>query len=206
MSAVSATPRSTPAYHTQNGRLSATPPASAPRPPSTPSPHSPLLRMPSRHNSLNSTTYDPPSPIHAGCVLCGMVASAASQSMNPGITSSPTMSPMDSFLPLPLPSPVRAATPDLQRGAGAGPSSQPYGARSISPSPLAAPRLIPRQPPPEIIIGNHRIIYRDDDVTIYPAEGKEALCPDGRHLIVVLNRHLTSVYELVSRRRVKRRC
>jgi hypothetical protein len=60
---------------------------------------------------------------------------------------------------------------------------------------------MPRQPPPEIIIGNHRIIYRDDDITIYPAEGKEALCADGRHLIVVLNRHLTSVYELVSRLR-----
>lgn len=57
---------------------------------------------------------------------------------------------------------------------------------------------MPRQPPPEVIIGNHRIIYRDDDVTIYPAEGKEALCRDGRHLIIVLNRHLSSVYDLVS--------
>ncbi|BEI79888.1 hypothetical protein CcaverHIS002_0104170 [Cutaneotrichosporon cavernicola] len=102
-------------------------------------------------------------------------------------------SPRDGFSPVALPNPARAATPDLHR---AGPSSQPFGARPASPSPLALPRLVPRQPPPEIIIGNHRIIYRDADMTIYPAEGKEALCADGRHLIVVLNCHLTSVYDL----------
>ncbi|GMK56705.1 hypothetical protein CspeluHIS016_0305450 [Cutaneotrichosporon spelunceum] len=107
-------------------------------------------------------------------------------------TTSPVSTP-DGFAPLALPTPVRAATPDLQR---ASPSSQPFGARPASPSPLASPRLVPRQPPPEIIIGNHRIIYRDADITVYPAEGKEALAADGRHLIVVFNRHLTSVYDL----------
>ncbi|KLT42784.1 hypothetical protein CC85DRAFT_73620 [Cutaneotrichosporon oleaginosum] len=199
MSAISAA--RSPSYHSHNGRLSPTPPA---RPSST-TPNAPLLYSPSRQSSTSITApYQAPPAVHPGCVLCGLVSCAASQAMAGGGSFAPSApsSPRDGFAPLApiaLPIPVRSATPDLQR---AGPSSQPFGARPASPSPhpSTSPRLVPRQPPPEIIIGNHRIIYRDDDITVYPAEGKEALCADGRHLIIVLNRHLLSVYDLVRTR------
>lgn len=46
--------------------------------------------------------------------------------------------------------------------------------------------------------GGREIIFQDADITVYPAEGKEALCSDGKHLIIVINQHAESVYELVS--------
>jgi hypothetical protein len=49
-----------------------------------------------------------------------------------------------------------------------------------------------------LVVEGREIIYSDEDITVYPAKGKESLCPDGKHLIVVLNRHLESVYDLVS--------
>lgn len=41
-------------------------------------------------------------------------------------------------------------------------------------------------------------MYHDKDITVYKAEGKERLCQDGRHIIIVVNEHLQSVYEFVS--------
>jgi hypothetical protein len=46
-------------------------------------------------------------------------------------------------------------------------------------------------------VGGRDIVYHDDEITVYPAVGKERLCSDGRHLVVVLNRHIESVYDLV---------
>lgn len=48
-------------------------------------------------------------------------------------------------------------------------------------------------------IGEREIVYRDQDITVFPAIGKERLCSDGRHLIIVMNQHVESVYNLVSR-------
>jgi hypothetical protein len=46
-------------------------------------------------------------------------------------------------------------------------------------------------------VGGRDILYHDEEITVYPAVGKERLCSDGRHLVVVVNRHLESVYDLV---------
>lgn len=147
---------------------------------------SPLLstRAQTRSDSYN---YGQPSmtAVHPGCVLCGIVASAAAQSS--GMGSAPE-SPISGSMS--LSTPVRAATPDLQRGQRpTGPPTEPYA----PPVPASASSRV-------INVGPHKVIYRDDIITVYPAEGKEALCPEGRHLIIVLNQHLTSVYSLVSTR------
>lgn len=119
---------------------------------------------------------------HPGCVLCGIVATAASQS---SLSNSDPHSPTSSTTP--LPTPVRAATPDLQRGQRpTGPPVEPY-----------APPVPASESSRVLNVSGHKVIYRDDIVTVYPAEGKEALCPDGRHLILVLNQHVTNVYNLV---------
>jgi len=103
-------------------------------------------------------------PTHPGCVLCGLVASAASQSRS-------------SF--------------DSTSGSGSGaprpgsPSSPPRGG--------SVPGI-----GRTVRIGEREIVYRDQDITVFPAIGKERLCSDGRHLIVVMNQHVESVYELVS--------
>lgn len=47
-------------------------------------------------------------------------------------------------------------------------------------------------------MGGREIVYHDKDITVYKAEGKERLCQDGRHIIIVVNEHLQSVYEFVS--------
>lgn len=41
-------------------------------------------------------------------------------------------------------------------------------------------------------------MFHDDEITVYAAAAKERLCSDGRHLIVVMNRHVERVYDLVS--------
>lgn len=41
-------------------------------------------------------------------------------------------------------------------------------------------------------------MYNDEEITIYRARGKERLTAEGKHLIVVMNRHVESVYDLVS--------
>jgi hypothetical protein len=103
-------------------------------------------------------------PTHPGCVLCGLVASAASQSRS-------------SF--------------DSNSGSGSGtprPGSPALSLREGSSSGMGR----------TVRIGEREIVYRDQDITVFPAIGKERLCSDGRHLIVVMNQHVESVYELVS--------
>jgi hypothetical protein len=43
------------------------------------------------------------------------------------------------------------------------------------------------------------VVYHDEEITIYRARGKERLTAEGKHLIVVMNRHVESVYDLASR-------
>lgn len=140
--------------------------------------HSPLL-------GVHGSPLSPPAAAanhHPGCVLCGYVASAGAQFLPsaPYVPSSPVGTAVS------LPSPARSPTPDLYR---AGPSNKPFPS-----SPTLRPLRLPQT---ETLVSGHRIIYRDDAITVYPAEGKEALCPSGRHLIIVINRHLTNVYDLV---------
>jgi hypothetical protein len=120
-------------------------------------------------------------------VLCGYVASAAAQFGNATPTSPTT--------PIPLPDPVRAVTPDVERRGGAGPSTQSYVSPVTRRVPPPSPGL--QSPSRDVVVAGHRIIYHDPLLTVYPAEGKEALCANGRHLVIILNHHLTSVYSLV---------
>jgi len=124
------------------------------------SPQLPLLpEMPTTPSSPSFST-----PIHPGCVLCGLVASAASQSRS-------------SFDSMSGPGTPRAASP-VDFGRGEGSNMGPGMGRTVR-------------------IGEREIIYRDQDITVFPAIGKERLCSEGRHLIVVMNQHVESVYNLV---------
>ena len=146
---------------------------------------SPLLKY---RSPIGTPAPPPRRTTHPGCVLCGYVASATAQATS---GSTPT-SPVNTAIP--LPSPVRASTPDLQR---AGPSNHGFTAITPIESPTALRPLHLVQQQRETTVAGHRIIYRDDYLTAYPAEGKEALCSNGRHIVIVLNDHLASVYELV---------
>ncbi|TXT15571.1 hypothetical protein VHUM_00074 [Vanrija humicola] len=155
----------------------------------------PLLRTSAPATTASAPIYQ---TLHPGCVLCGIVATAGSQThfsspprYNNG--SAPT-SPIDTRIPL---APARAAspdiyrpgTPDLLRGgqplrpAVPGSGSPPNGRSTVT---------------QDVYVSGRHIIYRDDDITVFPADEADALCAGGRHLTIVLNRHLTSVYEFVS--------
>lgn len=150
-----------------------TPVASSSRLQPPPSPSRPLL-SPATPTMPDSAPYVPPS--HPGCVLCGLVASAASQSQ-----SRWSISQKDDGRP----STSRSATPTLS------PTMRDPPARSSSPGFPDSGRIVR--------VGEREIVYRDQDITVYPAVGKERLCSDGRHLIIVVNQHVESVYHLVRR-------
>jgi hypothetical protein len=132
-----------------------------------PSPRRPLLpEMPITPNSPSFTL-----PTHPGCVLCGLVASAASQSR----------SSFDSTSGSGTPRPGSPAFSPLAPGHESDYSTPVPGSRRT------------------VRIGEREIVYRDQDITVFPAIGKERLCSDGRHLIIVMNQHVESVYNLVCR-------
>ncbi|KIS01196.1 hypothetical protein L804_01070 [Cryptococcus deuterogattii 2001/935-1] len=117
---------------------------------------------------------------HPGCVLCGLVRSCGS---NP---SSPVLSPQGSTTPLPSSS----WAPSLAAGFADSGAHLPYHhpfERTQSPAPDGR-RTGNR-------VGGREIMYHDKDITVYKAEGNERLCQDGRHIIIVVNEHLQSVYE-----------
>ena len=120
---------------------------------------------------LNHNLSNPPPRLrsHAGCVLCGLVASV-SATLTSDNASDGSASP----------SPRAVTTSFLQAQQAPYPDS-------------FAPTAVTRT------VNGREILFHDNDITIYAAEGKERLCLEGRHLIVVLNRHLESVYDLVSR-------
>lgn len=69
-------------------------------------------------------------------------------------------------------------------------------------SPIYSATDTPRSDRPNgdgaVLVAGREVLYWDDEITVLRASGKERLCGDGRHLIVVLNRHVQSVYDLVS--------
>jgi hypothetical protein len=147
-----------------------TPVASSSRLQPPPSPSRPLLPQ-----MTPTTHYTPPS--HPGCVLCGLVASAASQSNSRNSISASD----DGQAPAP-----RSATPTLS------PLSREF------PAPPASPGFGDSSSSRVVRVGEREIVYRDREITVYPAVGKERLCSDGRHLIIVINQHVESVNHLVS--------
>ncbi|WOO76606.1 uncharacterized protein LOC62_01G000233 [Vanrija pseudolonga] len=182
-------PSSSSAAPTFQGRLTVSPQQGLQRQPSS---SAPLLRTNAPVTAASAPVYQ---TIHPGCVLCGIVATASSQtnftSSPPRYNSSVPTSPIDARIPL---APARAASPDIYRpgtpdilrgGAPARPtvpgSGSPTNGRSSSTQ--------------DSYVSGRHIIYRDDDITVYPADDADALCGGGRHLTIVLNRHLTSVYQ-----------
>ena len=118
-----------------------------------------------------------PTTGHPGCVLCSLVASASSTFSHTAL--SPSTSPQ--------PSPINAST-------------HLYPHASLS----AGTRQKPPSSWTSVLDGGkataegREIVYHDQEITVYPATGKESLCDGGRHLIVVVNDHLESVYDFVS--------
>ncbi|EAL23576.1 hypothetical protein CNBA2230 [Cryptococcus deneoformans B-3501A] len=119
---------------------------------------------------------------HPGCVLCGLVRSCGSGS-NP---SSPVLSPQDSTTPLASSSRTPSLATSFADSGVPGPYHHPFE-RTQSPAPDGR-RTGNR-------VGGREIVYHDKDITVYKAEGKERLCQGGRHIIIVVNEHLQSVYE-----------
>ncbi|OWZ81273.1 hypothetical protein C365_00245 [Cryptococcus neoformans Bt85] len=117
---------------------------------------------------------------HPGCVLCGLVRSCGS---NP---ASPALSPQDSTTRLPSSSRTPSSAAGFADSSAPGPYHHPFK-RTQSPAPDGR-RTGNR-------VGGREIVYHDKDITVYKAEGKERLCQDGRHIIIVVNEHLQSVYE-----------
>ncbi|WWC70281.1 uncharacterized protein I206_104231 [Kwoniella pini CBS 10737] len=132
---------------------------------------------PEHQNNLSSSSATqlriptrPPNIIsHPGCVLCSLVSSTFDQLSS----SSPLQSP-------------NARSSLLPPSGGDSTSSyhHPFE-RSSSPSPI----------PRRLNTGGKDVVHQDSYITVYKAEGKEKLCSDGRHLIVVVNKHLESVYD-----------
>ena len=126
----------------------------------------------------SSSSIPAPSTIarHPGCVLCSLVASASFSLVQPETTPSEYPEPSSE-----LPGMFRTAL-----------TAEQY------PQPRPSD-LSPPEGGKAMVLGRE-ILYHDKDITIYPARGKERLCTGGRHLMVVVNRHLESVYDLVSPR------
>ncbi|WVF71540.1 hypothetical protein IAT40_006348 [Kwoniella sp. CBS 6097] len=119
------------------------------------------------------------SPSHPGCVLCSLVSSArssfpASRSPlhSPSTATSllPNANDNGGLDPYPQPFERRGSSSGLGAGAGAG------GSRGVESA-------------------GKEVVFQDEDLTIYRAEGKERLCSGENHLIVVINKHLESVYD-----------
>ncbi|KAK8864345.1 hypothetical protein IAR55_001592 [Kwoniella newhampshirensis] len=136
----------------------------------------PVLPTHQRQSSTSSATpLQPPPPSHPGCVLCSQIQ--ASYSRN-GEGASPLASPSPRMAILP-------STTDGDMG-----YHQPFEpSRSLSPAPISDRRGSSSNSTKEAV-------YHDREITIFRAEGKERLCSDGRHIIVAINRHLESVYDL----------
>ncbi|WWC94100.1 hypothetical protein V866_000938 [Kwoniella sp. B9012] len=90
---------------------------------------------------------------------------------------------------------VASTSDQLQNQSSNSPSARtallPPGERSSSPSPL----LARRRSGTSVNTNGKEVVYQDSQVTVYKAEGKERLCSDGKHLVVVLNKHVENVYE-----------
>jgi len=133
------------------------------------------IRQPSL---ASSSTAIQPSPLarHPGCVLCSLVASASSSLVQSDL--SPSASPMPS--------------PNLSSSF----LSNPMGlSRTQYPQPYASGSTLPESA--KATVSGREILFQDVDITVYPARGKERLCDGGGHIILVINRHLESVYDFV---------
>ena len=161
----------------------------------------PLLSVSNEGHSRPSTSSPQPLRLcplpqhHLGCVLCGIVASSFSSS-----SANPT-NPIN----------LRHLGPEASSSGENPPGS------SVDDTPIAETSPMAHSPQSPVsatyangpmmnipLNGNggrglgREILYHDESITVFPARGKETLCKDGRHLIIVVNRHLESIYELVS--------
>ena len=57
-----------------------------------------------------------------------------------------------------------------------------------------------------IKVSGREVVFFDEDITVYKASGKERLCAEGKHLVVVINRHVERIYDLVSAMRFEYHC
>lgn len=163
--------------------------------------------------SVPSTSLSP-SPsrlyLHPGCVLCSVVSAAAqaqaqsrTQLSNPAHLSQPGSSHANAqsihSLSDGTPSPSPTATTFLQGQSSrsrAAPYPQPF-APSSSSSGVFPEQEIGSTGAAAFQAAGREIVYHDRELTVYLASGKERLCPDGRHLVMVMNRHVERVYDLV---------
>ncbi|WVR06982.1 hypothetical protein IAU60_004019 [Kwoniella sp. DSM 27419] len=118
--------------------------------------------------SASSAPLLQPPPGHPGCVLCSLVASTSTRRGSRTVSPGHSPSVTNTLLPRP---------------ASADPYSQPFEAGPSSPITSASS-------------SGKEVVFQDSELTIYKAEGKEKLCSGGKHLIVVINKHVESVYEL----------
>ncbi|ORX36737.1 hypothetical protein BD324DRAFT_626988 [Kockovaella imperatae] len=120
---------------------------------------------------------------HPGCTLCSLIVSLPSDPLDPRTSSS------------------RESSEEAgEGGATAGPSRPnrflSAGMMDSSEGPDSLRRSSSLDSTGRLVIGGKHVLYFDQDITVYVAAGKERLCAEGKHLVVVLNRHVESVYDL----------
>nr|ODN88297.1 hypothetical protein L203_02906 [Cryptococcus depauperatus CBS 7841] len=138
--------------------------------------------------SSDSLVQNPAASTHPGCVLCGLVRSCQ------GSSSSPTPSSQDPYSTPHTPMTASPTTETSLTDDGTilqSPHCHPFEPRSPSQAPIPVPsgRRGGRR------VGGRDIIYHDKDITVYRAENNERLCDGNKHIIIVVNEHLQSVYE-----------
>lgn len=121
---------------------------------------------------------------HPGCVLCSLIIAA--EEFGDAILA--PAAPRTSGLAVESPG-ERSASPsqDSFLAKGKARYSQPH-------DPYAPPE---NGGAARVNVHGKEILYQDQEILVYLAEGKERLCNDGRHLVIVPKRHVTGVYELV---------
>ena len=48
-----------------------------------------------------------------------------------------------------------------------------------------------------VVVDGREVVYWDEEITVMRAIGKERLCAEDCHLIIIVNQHLTNIYDLV---------
>ena len=152
--------------------------------------HSRTHSRPGLSPLASQISFPPPRPVprlynlHPGCSLCTFLASAKER-IDARVRYSEGENPTRS--------PGRSSFGDRDRASFV--STSPTSPSFLNTSHGGSTG---HQDSYALEVDGKEIVHWDEDVVIYRATGKEALCADDRHLIAVLTRHLGNVYDLVS--------
>lgn len=142
------------------------------------------------------------STSHAGCSLCTMIANAKPKPSPQQSTRHQTPQPQQ----FTEERDGEWTTLSLTTDQSAHPSPRLSRFSSVEGSPNHSPNASPRGlehathlPTESSDVDGNKTLYVDRDLTAWTVRPKDALASRGRHLVIALNSHTESVYDLVSR-------